>query len=84
MKRSTKLVLRAVIAVPLGFVLVAWIANLFDKNNWPWFHTWGMVHGAILIALPLCIVVAFGLAWFLPVLLTFKSKEPVHRNIRNE
>jgi len=78
------MVLRAVFAVPLSFVLVAWVADLFDKNNWQGFHTWGMMHGAILIALPLCLVVAFGLVWLVPVLLTFESKEPVHRKKPNE
>ena len=84
MRSSTKTVLRTVFAVPLSFVLVAWVADLFDKNVWPWFHTWGMMHGAILIALPLCLVVAFGLVWLVHVLLTFESKEPVHRNNANE
>lgn len=65
-KRSTRLVTGIVLAVPLGFVLVVWVAGLFDTMNWPVFHTWGMMHGAILLALPACIVVAFGLLGLLP------------------
>jgi hypothetical protein len=46
-------------AVPLGFLLMAPLGMLFDRMNWPLFHTWGLAHGSFIIAWPLLTVVVF-------------------------
>ena len=54
------------LAVPLGVVLLIPLGMVFDTMNWPLFHTWALIHGSFIFALPLCCLVVFGLLYLLP------------------
>jgi hypothetical protein len=73
MKRSTANVLHGVLTVVFGFVLLGLVADIFDTMNWPMFHSWGMAHGAIIYALPVCLAVAFALLYSVRRLLSRKD-----------
>jgi len=47
-------------AVVLGLFLIAPLGMIFDRMNWPVFHSWGLAHGSFLIAWPLLTLFSFG------------------------
>jgi hypothetical protein len=47
-------------ALVLGFFLMAPLGMLFDRMEWPLFHTWGLAHGSFLFAWPLLTLLSFG------------------------
>lgn len=61
-------------AIILGFFLMAPLGMLFDKMNWPLFHTWGLAHGSFLFAWPLLTLLSFGAIEIL-ILLRQKKQE---------
>jgi hypothetical protein len=50
----------------LGVLFMLAIGLLFDAMNWPMFHSWAIWHGSIVIALPACCGLAFGLVFMVP------------------
>jgi hypothetical protein len=53
------------IAVVIGFLAMFPIGTVFDQQNWPVFHSWGLAHGAFTIAWPLFSYVAYRVLSFL-------------------
>jgi len=51
----------AVIALLVGFFLMWPLSSLFDRNNWPVFHTWGLAHGSAVIAWPVLASACYGI-----------------------
>jgi hypothetical protein len=50
----------------LGVLLMLVGSLLFDAMNWPMFHSWAIWHGSIVIALPVCWGLVFGLMFLIP------------------
>jgi hypothetical protein len=44
--------LEILIAAIVGSLLLWPLAVLFDRMNWPVFHSWGLIHGSVLLAWP--------------------------------
>jgi ABC-type tungstate transport system substrate-binding protein len=44
----------------LGFILLFPLGWLFDRMDWPLFHSWGLIHGSFLLAIPLLMALSFG------------------------
>ena len=52
----------------VGGLLLMWpLAALFGANNWPIFHSWGLMHGAFMIAWPVLSGLTFVVLRFLLV-----------------
>jgi len=48
------------ISIILGFALMFPLGWVYGVRNWPVFHSWGLVHGAFMIAWPLLTLVSWG------------------------
>jgi hypothetical protein len=55
-----RLLVEFVVSVIIGFFLMAPLGMLFDRMNWPLFHTWGLVHGSFIFAWPILTLMSFG------------------------
>jgi hypothetical protein len=62
-RRYLRLILHLMTSICLGFALMFPLGWLFGKMNWPVFHSWGLVHGAFMIAWPLLTVFSWWLIW---------------------
>jgi hypothetical protein len=50
----------ALVSIILGFFLMIPLSMIFDKMNWPLFHSWGLAHGSFLLAWPLLTLLSFA------------------------
>lgn len=58
------------ISIVLGFALMFPLGWLFGIMNWPVFHSWGLFHGAFVVAWPLLTLTS----WFFVSLLRSRGK----------
>ena len=49
-----------IVSTACGFLLVFPLGLLFDKMNWPFFHSWGLAHGSFVLAWPMMTLLSFG------------------------
>lgn len=52
-------------AIP-AFIALFPLAALFDRMNWPVFHSWGLAHGSFLIAVPVIASPVYVLLGLIP------------------
>ena len=56
------------LSVVLAFALIVILAALCDAVGWVYFSGWGMAHGGLVVAFPVCWLLAFvgllSLPWF--------------------
>jgi hypothetical protein len=52
-------ILVAGMSIAIGFLLMFPLGALFNAMNWPWFHSWALIHGSLVIAWPILSVVGF-------------------------
>lgn len=60
MRSIALIVLTGLGSIVLGFFLMLPLGLLFDRMNWPLFHTWGLAHGSFIIAWPILACFSFG------------------------
>ena len=54
-----------IVAVVVGFFAMITVTVVFDRQQWPVFHSWGMAHGAFLVAWPFLSFLAYRAIVFL-------------------